>query len=167
MMLASVLGAALLGQVGAGHTPPAPPAPAPEAPPSPLGDTVVGRYRVAGDEQVPHGYGRMWVLEPLDPGRYGTIKVGSLLMPGSPSVRAGAVVTITIAPASPPGDTAPASAPAVYQLADARGQVWTSPDPGHLARWVASRNAAAMPVTYPLAPIWYAAPPWCVGGRCR
>jgi hypothetical protein len=113
----------------------------------------------------------MWVLEPLDPGRYGTIKVGSLLMPGSPSVRAGAVVTVTIAPASPMGDTAPApapaSTPAVYQLADAWGQVWTSPDPGHLARWVASRNAAAMPVAYPLAPIWYAASLRCVGGRCR
>lgn len=42
-----------------------------------------------------------------------------------------------------PADADPApAAPAQYQLADAWGQVWTSPDPAWLRKFVAGRNAS-------------------------
>jgi hypothetical protein len=79
------------------------------------------------------------------------------------------------APALPP--TAPkAAAPAVWQLADDTGMIWTHSDPAWLRQWVNLRNEAVATVGarsnpnrgVPLAPAYRFAPSSnCSGGFCR
>lgn len=74
-------------------------------------------------------------------------------------------------PAVPPVVNAviPPPAPTVWQLADAKGQVWKHTDATWLRRWVESRNRAMRTVNVSAVPTFaprYAAQSYCTGNRC-